>query len=357
MKTEMSSRERIRCALSHQEADRIAVQDSIWATTVARWRKEGLPQNVSPDQFFDFEMIRIGPDRSLGLPTAVLEETDEYQVHQNANGRIVKDWKNQTSTPMLIDYTIKTRDDWEKHKNRLTPTPDRIDWDAFEAARQRIHQEGLFFCYTGGAGYQAITGVVHPDQLLELMILEPDWVKEMIDINTDMVIGLLQLLIDKGYQFDGYWCSDDLGYRNGLMFSPRHYRELVMPAHQKVCDFCHQHGLFGILHSCGNVNEAVGDLIEAGWDCLQPLEVKAQMDVIQLKQEYGDRLALMGGIDVRVMADGTEEELEEEIRSKLEIAKENGGYIYHSDHSVPDNVSFQRYQHVIELIHKYGRYE
>jgi uroporphyrinogen decarboxylase len=81
------------------------------------------------------------------------------------------------------------------------------------------------------------------------------------------------------------------------------------------------------------------------------------MDVIQLKQEYGDRLALMGGIDVRVMADGTEEELEEEIRSKLEIAKENGGYIYHSDHSVPDNVSFQRYQHVIELIHKYGRYE
>ena len=101
----------------------------------------------------------------------------------------------------------------------------------------------------------------------------------------------------------------------------------------------------------------MGDLIEAGWDCLQPLEVKAQMDVIQLKREYGDRLVLMGGIDVWVMADGTEEELEEEIRNKLEIAKENGGYIYHSDHSMPDNVSFQRCPHVIELIHKYGRYE
>ena len=357
MKPEMTSHERIKRALNHQEADRVAIQDSIWGTTGSRWRKEGLPQEVSPDQFFGFEMIRIGPDRSFRFPTAVLEETDEYRIHRNANGRVVKDFKDQTSTPMLIDYTIKTREDWDKHKHRLTPTPDRINWVAFESDRRRAHQEGLFFCYTGGAGYQAITGMVHPEALLESMITDPQWAKEMIDTSTDLVLGLLQLLIDKGYQFDGYWCSDDLGYRNGLMFSPRHYRELVMPAHQKVCDFCHQHGIFAILHSCGNVNEAVDDLIEAGWDCLQPLEVKAQMDVIQLKRKYGDQLALMGGIDVRVMADGTAEELEEELRTKLEIAKENGGYIYHSDHSVPDNVSFQQYQRVIELVLEFGRYE
>jgi uroporphyrinogen decarboxylase len=80
------------------------------------------------------------------------------------------------------------------------------------------------------------------------------------------------------------------------------------------------------------------------------------MDVIELKREYGDKIALMGGIDVRVMADGTDEELEEEIGNKITIAKENGGYIYHSDHSVPNNVSFPRYQRVIELIHQYGSY-
>ena len=144
MKTEMTSRERIRRALSHQEADRVAVQDSIWVTTLARWRKEGLSQGVSPDQFFGFEMIRIGPDRSLRFPTAVLEETDEYRIHRNANGRIVKDWKDQTSTPMLIDYTIKTREDWDEYKHRLTPTAERIDWASFEAARERAHRYGQY---------------------------------------------------------------------------------------------------------------------------------------------------------------------------------------------------------------------
>ena len=114
--------------------------------------------------------------------------------------------------------------------------------------------------------------------------------------------------------------------------------------------------LLRFLHTCGNVNEVVDDLIDVGWDCLQPLEVKAQMDVVQLKRDYGDRLSLMGGIDARVIADGTDEELEEEIRSKLTVAKEMGGYIYHSDHSVPDNVSLERYTRTIELVKEYGRY-
>ena len=356
MKTEMTSRERILRALNHQEADRVAVQDAVWGTTEARWHREGLPEGVSPGAFFNFEMSRVGPDCTLRFPVAVLEETEEYRIHRNANGRVAKDWKNQTSTPMFLGYAIETPDDWQTHEGRLTPTADRIDWDQFDAQYRNARQKGLFFCFTGGVGYQVITGRVHPDQLLACMLTNPEWVKDMIDTQTELVLVLFRMMIEKGYEFDGYWCSDDLGYRNGLMFSPRVYRDLVMPAHIKLCEFCHENGIAAFLHTCGNVNEAVDDLIEAGWDCLQPLEVKAQMDVIRLKKAYGDRLALMGGIDVRVMAEGTEAEIEEEVRSKLTVAKEHGGYLYHSDHSVPDNVSFARYQRVMELVHQYGRY-
>jgi uroporphyrinogen decarboxylase len=286
----------------------------------------------------------------------VLEETEEYTIHRNANGRVSKNWKGRTSTPMLLGHAIETPDDWWKHKERLAFTPDRINWESFETQYRNACRNGRFFCYASGVGYQAITAQVHPDQLLEAMLTDPEWVKDMIDTNTELVLGLFGALVEKGYAFDGYWCSDDLGYRNGLMFSPRVYRELVMPAHVALCAFCQKHGIAPFLHTCGNVNEVVDDLIEAGWGCLQPLEVKSQMDVIQLKRDYGDRLALMGGIDVRVMADGTDEEIEEEVRSKLLVAKEHGGYIYHSDHSVPDNVSFSRYQRMIELVHQYGWY-
>ena len=97
-------------------------------------------------------------------------------------------------------------------------------------------------------------------------------------------------------------------------------------------------------------------LIEAGFTCLQPLEVKAGMDIVELKQRYGDHLAFMGGIDVRVMANPDPKAIEKEVRTKLPVAKQRGGYIYHSDHSVPSNVSFEQYCRVLELVRQYGSY-
>ena len=94
----------------------------------------------------------------------------------------------------------------------------------------------------------------------------------------------------------------------------------------------------------------------AGLSCLNPIETKAGMDLVELKREYGRDLAFFGGIDVRAMADPDPRVIEDEIKRKLEVAMVGGGYIYHSDHSVPNNVSFQQYCRVIELVRKYGVY-
>jgi uroporphyrinogen decarboxylase len=171
-----------------------------------------------------------------------------------------------------------------------------------------------------------------------------------------MICEAAQIMMDGGFEFDGAFFYDDMGYRNGLLFSPESYRTLLKPAHTMVCDFFHDHGGKVILHSCGCVKALIPDLIEAGVDCLQPLEVKAGMDVVELKRQYGDDIAFMGGIDVRAMADPDPSVIEEEISTKIPVAKEGGGYIYYSDHSVPDNVSFQQYQHVMELVEEYGAY-
>lgn len=109
-----------------------------------------------------------------------------------------------------------------------------------------------------------------------------------------------------------------------------------------------------ILHSCGCVKEFIPDLIDAGLSCLQPLEVKAGMDVVELKDTYGDDLAFMGGIDVWIMSSENPADIEEEIRVKIGHAKKGGGYIYHS---VPDTVSDAQYCRVIELVHEYGSYD
>jgi len=94
-----------------------------------------------------------------------------------------------------------------------------------------------------------------------------------------------------------------------------------------VFSICHEEGMPVILHSCGNVKELIPDLIRGDLDCLQPLEFKAGMDLIELKENFGDRLAFIGGIDVRKMAGPDPGTIEEEIRRKFEVAKKGGGYI------------------------------
>jgi uroporphyrinogen decarboxylase len=78
------------------------------------------------------------------------------------------------------------------------------------------------------------------------------------------------------------------------------------------------------------------------------------MDVRELKREWGDKLAFMGNIDTRKMADHNPAVIEEEIRTKLTAARVGGGYIYHSDHSVPPIVSCEQYQRVMALVHQYA---
>ena len=189
------------------------------------------------------------------------------------------------------------------------------------------------------------------------MIEDPDWFRDMVETTTELVLRVAKLIIeDAGYTFDVAFLFNDMAYRNGPLFSPKLYRDLIMPFDRALCDYFHSKGMPVIYHTDGDVRLLIPYLIEAGIDCLQPLEAKANMDVRELKKQYGDRLAFMGNIDVRKMAHPDPKVIEEEIRSKFEVAKVGGGYIYHSDHSVPPTVSFEQYCRVMELVRKYGEY-
>ena len=99
----------------------------------------------------------------------------------------------------------------------------------------------------------------------------------------------------------------------------------------------------------------LGDFVECGVEVIQPLQARAGMDVGKLKGLYGKDLTFWGNIDVTKMS-GPAEECESEIREKINAAKQGGGYMYHSDHSVPPEVTFERYQWIMQLVAKYGSY-
>jgi uroporphyrinogen decarboxylase len=139
--------------------------------------------------------------------------------------------------------------------------------------------------------------------------------------------------------------------------SPDMYRELLLPDHQRLVDWAHGQGLKFIYHTDGDVRSLIPTFVDAGFDCIQPMEAKAGLDVRELAPQYGKDLSFFGNIDMTVASTNDREKIEHEIKTKLEAAMPYKGYLFHSDHSVPPSVSWETYQFMLELCDKYGRYD
>jgi uroporphyrinogen decarboxylase len=353
----MTSRERVAKALRGEKPDRVPIHEAFWEATTNAWHTQGLPAGVSPDDQFDTEIRTIGVDNSFGYPHQEIEHTDEYVITRDSRGVLMRKWVDHRSTPELLDFAIKSRADWDREKARLTPDPARVDWDSLRAQHAALRKQGKFVCISAVPGYEATWPKLGPEELLMAIVEDPAWVMEMYEYDAEMIVGMAKLYVERGLEFDGAWLWDDLAYKNGPLFSPKAYREQLMPYHKRVNDYFHSQGWPVILHSCGNVTSLVPGLIEAGFDCLQPLEVKAGCDLAHLVREYGRDLCFMGGVDVRTFFADDEAELEREVKAKLAIGMTNPrGYVFHSDHSIPTQVTFTRYAKVAELVKAVGVY-
>lgn len=353
---ELTTHQRMTRVYNHENPDRLPMHDGPWGPTVERWHREGLPAGVWPGQFFGWDnLVGFGTDNSPRFPVQTLEQTPEYTIHTTAWGCTMRNWTHHGGVPEFLDFSIKDRDSWAQTKERMVPMEDRVNWKLLEENWEAWRASGAWITAGAWFGYDVMASwVVGYERTLMALADDPEFCQDFINTCLDLDLALLGMIWDRGYHFDSVHWPDDMGYRNGLLFSKNMYRRIVKPAQKRMIDWAHDRGVKTMLHSCGNIMDLIPDLVEIGLDSLNPLEQKAGMDVFKLKCEFGDKLVFEGGIDVRNMTDGTK--IEEEIRTKFEVLKENGGYIYFSDHSVPEDVSFAEYCRVMELVRYYGRY-
>jgi uroporphyrinogen decarboxylase len=253
-----------------------------------------------------------------------------------------------------VSFPLKGRKEWQELKGRLKPSPERLPAD-LAARYARYREDERFVVIVMHNPYEATWSKFGVTNLLESMILDPDLVREVFAQVTDMNLAMCEEILGAGYEVDGGWIWGDIAYNKGTLFSVEMYKDLLQPFQKRLAGFFRERGLPVVYHTDGDVRAVIPLLIEAGMTCLQPLEAKANMDLFDLKREYGDRLAFMGGIDFEAISKG-EAAMVEEIKSKVGRGKEGGGYIYHSDHSVPPKVSLEEYRKVLDLVLEYGRY-
>ncbi len=352
----MDSQERILTTLKGGIPDRVGRMESLWGETLALWKTQGLQEGQDIGELFGFDFHSLPwMDVSLRLPGEVYEDTDDYIIQKDGNGVTRKDVKRESGhTPHWISHTINTGRDWYAHKERLTPDETRIPpqiREIYEAGRKAEK----FVHYAGVEAYESAWPVFGQVNIFTLMMDEPEAAKDVFETYTDLALSLAQKVLDMGLDYDGAWFYGDMGYRNSTLFSPACYEELLWPSHRRMCDFFNSKGKPVILHSCGKIESLIPKLIEAGFSAIQPLEAKCGQDVRVLKELYGNKITFFGNIDIRKLS-GTKADIEEEISTKLPVAMKGGGYIFHSDHSVPPTVSFDNYRYAIELLDKYGVY-
>lgn len=358
----MTGKERMTRILNHQPVDRIGLYEHFWGDTQREWERQGY---VKPgDNFadvFDFDMdecwaFNLVADLDFE-PVKVAEDEDTVTL-RDGNGATLRRHKFHDTTPEHIDFAIKDRADWEAHiKPLLTPDPRRINFDAYRDAKARAAAAGRFFVWSGVNVFECIHPVTGHVNMLMAMIDDPDWVLDMAMTYAELTIKLQQLLFDREGWPDGIWYYEDMGYKGSPFMSPNFYRQLIQPAHKLTIDFAHAHGLPVIMHSCGYVAPLLPYMIEAGINCLQVIEVKAGMDLLKLHAEFGDRIAFMGGIDVRALYTNDRAVIDRELESKIPTVKQGYNFVLHSDHSIPKTVDFDTYRYFIRRGLELGRYD
>lgn len=352
----MTSKERFSRMFQHKEADRVPIFDSPWAGTIARWEREGMPKGMDWRDYFDTDKVStISVDITPRYEEKVLEETDDYRIVTSEWGVTMKQFKEQDSTPEFLDFTVTTPEAWEKAKARMTVSKDRIDWKRLEQDYAKWQQEGHWIEGMFWFGFDVThSWTVGTETMLIAMIEEPEWVEDMFDTYLDRSIHHFNMIWDAGYHFDSIFWYDDMGYKNTPFFSNEMYRSLLQKYHKKAVAWAHDHGIYARLHSCGDIMPLLPDIMDTGIDALNPIEIKAGMDVFKIKQDYGDRLVLHGGINAVLWDD--KEAIVEAIRQAVPVLKENGGYIFASDHSIPNSVSLENMRSIINTVKEVGKY-
>jgi uroporphyrinogen decarboxylase len=161
--------------------------------------------------------------------------------------------------------------------------------------------------------------------LMDLATDDP-FVVDLMDGMLEMLLGFVDT-VGRRSGLDSIWIGDDFGQQRGLIMGPKIWRKHIKPRLAQVFDRIHQHGKYTGLHSCGDNTEIMEDLVEIGLDIFNPFQPEA-MDIVEMKQKYGDRITFNGGIGTQgTLVYGSPEDVRREVRSVIREIGKDGGLI------------------------------
>lgn len=357
----MNSKERITRILNHQPVDRVGIYEQFWNDTYKKWIAEGKISKIEDlAERFDFDIMASGGINLMTDPVfepKTIREDDDTVTFIDGNGATLRKNKNRDGVFEHVDFQIKCKEDWEKHvKPNLKPTLNRMAVKYYRETKEKAQREGKFLAFYSSNIFSYMTMLCGHEHLLYGMADDPTWILDMSETYSKLQCELQDMLFSKEGWPDCLWYTDDLGYKQAPFMSTAMFKELILPGYKRTFDHCHANNTPVVLHSCGFMEPFIESLIEIGLNCLQAMEVKAGMDVLKIHEKWGDKIALIGGIDARCLESNNKEEIINELDKKLSKLMTGYGYILHSDHSISNLVEYESFEYFMKLGNQIGTY-
>lgn len=354
------SRDIINQLIRRKPAKRMGLYELIWPDAQRQWLEQGYPTDaagnpVSAADHFGLDM-EMACDWWDILPikgySEIVEQTDQWEIRRNGAGAALKFWKNKSGTPEHIDFRMNSRDVWQRdyrrHLLELDPSRIRIDYSVKQY--QQCRQKGRWAFFGHIFVFENLRQSIGDICLYESVLLDPGWIHDYNRVYTDFFKMHYQYLFQQVGLPDGVWIYEDLGYRGTTFCSLDVYRALFFPYYKELIDFFHSYQLPVILHSCGFIEDLLPDIIDLGFEGLNPMEIKAGCDPLRLAKKYADKIAFIGGLDVRILESGDRNAIRQGVLNLVNGMKDAGAsYIFASDHSISTSVRYDDYRYALDV--------
>jgi len=383
----MTPRERVLLALNHQEPDRIPIDlggtivSSIAKSSYVTLKQHlGLPQEeitmldyVQQLPYVDEALMqRLGVDlRMVQLPAAtapglnIFEDGDYYafidrwgsKLHMPKQGGLYFDW---------VEFPVKEAT-MEALDNYKWPRPDPPEYNDKLAEQARYLYENTDYALVGsavigGGIFEQPARTMGLENFLMALVTEPAFADRLMDKITDIYIESCNNYLDKlGKYLHVFTFWDDVAGQNGWLIKPDTFRKMIKPKQRRLVEAIKKKTDAKLFyHSCGATRDLIPDLIDLGFDILNPVQVSAKgMDTKRLKQDFGRDITFWGGgVDTqRVLPFGTPQEVADEVKRRIDDLAPGGGFVFAAVHNIQAFVPPENIVAVFDTALEYGRYK
>lgn len=374
----MTNKERFHAIMRFEQPDRmLAWEQGFWGGTIERWYTEGMPKvrGVDGDPAYG-DTVRgpatpIAPGdkvchdvyepAGLDQPTwkvpvnlflcpefeqTTVEESAEQMTVRDEYGIVKRIPKKKDSIPHFLSWPVSSIEDFEQlAAERLDPnTPERFPADWEQHVKRLNGYDGVVALGGYPCGFFGAPRYFMGEIALLMGYLDnPELVQRIIDHLVTLWTTIYDRVLSE-VNVDCIHIWEDMSFKNGPLISPELFDRFQVPAYKAVTDVAKSHGVDVVLvDTDGDCTALISGFLKGGVTGLYPFEVQAGMDVAQIRDAF-PKLQILGGINKREIAKGTEQ-IDEELAKRIPDVVPKGGYIPMFDHQVPPDVSWPNYLH------------